>query len=75
MLSTSHLLLILEGGNSRMDKTVSVRQMIEQKKKTVNLTMLIEKSVPIILFCAAFISVLTTLGIVLTLITETVFIF
>lgn len=58
-----------------MDKTVSVRQMIEQKKKKVSMTMLIEKSVPIILFCAAFISVLTTLGIVLTLITETALFF
>lgn len=58
-----------------MDKAVSVRKLIEQKKKTMNLTMLIEKSVPIILFCAAFISVLTTLGIVITLISETVLFF
>lgn len=58
-----------------MDKTVSVRQLMEQRKKKMSVTMLVEKCVPLLLFSAAFISVLTTVGIVLTLISETVLFF
>ncbi|WP_429699432.1 phosphate ABC transporter permease subunit PstC [Alteribacter keqinensis] len=49
--------------------------MIHRNKQSVSSTTLIEKVVPILLFAAAFISVLTTIGIVFTLIFETVLFF
>ncbi|WP_419466051.1 phosphate ABC transporter permease subunit PstC [Alteribacter salitolerans] len=49
--------------------------MIYRNKQSVSSTTLIEKVVPILLFAAAFISVLTTIGIVFTLIFETVLFF
>ncbi len=53
-------------------KQSSVRQMIIEKKKKNGSTMMIEKAVPAILLLTAVISVLTTVGILFTLIFETV---
>ncbi|MGM0874272.1 MAG: phosphate ABC transporter permease subunit PstC [Bacillota bacterium] len=50
----------------------SVRDLIKEKKSTKSTNQLIEKMVPGILFVLALISILTTIGIVLTLIFETV---
>ncbi|MFC3882925.1 phosphate ABC transporter permease subunit PstC [Bacillus songklensis] len=52
-------------------KNGSIREMILEKKKKNNSTMLVEKAVPIVLLVTAAISVLTTLGILFTLIFET----
>jgi len=52
-----------------MQKTVNVRELIENSK-TRGKNRLVEKAVPIILFLIASVSVLTTIGIVLTLIFE-----
>lgn len=52
-------------------KSISVQKLIEEKKRKASVSGVIEKMVPILLFLAAAISVLTTLGIVLTLIFET----
>lgn len=49
----------------------SVQKMIEEKKKKNGASGILEKFMPIILFLAAAVSVLTTIGIVLTLIFET----
>lgn len=49
----------------------SVQKMIEGKKKKKGASGILEKVMPIILFLAAAVSVLTTIGIVLTLIFET----
>jgi phosphate transport system permease protein len=53
------------------DKT-SIRQMIEQNKKTVNVSTIIEKIMPKLLLTIAIISILTTIGIIFTLLFETV---
>ncbi|GEL77966.1 phosphate ABC transporter permease subunit PstC [Tenuibacillus multivorans] len=52
--------------------TVPVREMIEEKKKSRNLSSVTEKLVPTILFLFAMISILTTIGIIWTLFSETV---
>jgi phosphate transport system permease protein len=52
-------------------KQSSVREMILEKKKKNSSTMFIEKAVPAILLMTAVISVLTTVGILFTLIFET----
>ena len=55
-----------------MDKVqqVSVRELIEQKR-TKKFKRIVEKGVPVIVFLAAVISVLTTVGIIFTLLFET----
>ncbi|WP_096435835.1 phosphate ABC transporter permease subunit PstC [Alteribacter populi] len=58
-----------------MLKTVSVKELIQQKKQSTSSTAVLEKVVPILLFAAAFISVLTTIGILFTLIYETILFF
>ncbi|ADC48593.1 MULTISPECIES: phosphate ABC transporter permease subunit PstC [Alkalihalophilus] len=59
--------------NSEMNKgnAVNVRKMIEQKKSSRNLNNLIEKVMPKLLFVIASISILTTVGILYTLLSET----
>jgi len=52
-------------------KQSSIREMILEKKKKNGSTMIIEKAVPGILLMTAIISVLTTIGILFTLIFET----
>lgn len=53
-------------------KKLNVRDMIQEKKKTRSVTNYTEKFIPKILFGIAAISVFTTIGIVLTLLTETI---
>jgi len=60
----------MEGANM-MQHTVDVRKTIEEKRKNSKLAF-IEKIIPYLLFFAAFISVLTTVGILVTLTFETV---
>ncbi|MDQ0161336.1 phosphate ABC transporter permease subunit PstC [Aeribacillus alveayuensis] len=50
----------------------SVRDLIQQKKSKKSGLQIVEKLVPKVLFVTAFISILTTIGILLTLTTETV---
>lgn len=52
-------------------KTVNVREMIAQNKSAKNLNTFIEKVIPKSLLVIAIISILTTIGIVLTLVFET----
>lgn len=51
---------------------LSVREMIDYKKNTKSLSTITEKLVPIILFLFALISILTTVGIIYTLLNETI---
>ncbi|PAE23347.1 phosphate ABC transporter permease subunit PstC [Bacillus sp. 7894-2] len=53
-------------------KKLNVREIIQQKKKTRSVNNYTEKLIPKILFGIAAISVFTTIGIILTLITETI---
>jgi len=65
-----------ERGISRMNReqetNLSVREMIEKNKNTMNLTTLTEKIIPKLLLGIAVISILTTIGIVITLLSETI---
>lgn len=54
---------------------LNVQQLIEQKKQSKNMHAIIEKIIPYVLLTVAIISVLTTVGIVLTLIVETLMFF
>ncbi|SUV08203.1 phosphate ABC transporter permease [Cytobacillus firmus] len=54
------------------NKTLNVREIIQQKKNSRSVNNYTEKLIPKILFGIAAISVFTTIGIVLTLITETI---
>ncbi|WP_071461258.1 phosphate ABC transporter permease subunit PstC [Bacillus massilinigeriensis] len=51
---------------------LNVRGMIEEKRKSASIRTIVEKLVPRILFGIAAVSVFTTVGILLTLLTETV---
>lgn len=53
-------------------QNLNVRELIQEKKKTKSITNTTEKLMPKILFSIAAISVFTTIGIVLTLLTETI---
>ncbi|MBM7604704.1 phosphate transport system permease protein [Metabacillus crassostreae] len=55
-----------------MDNKVSVRDMIEKKRNSTNLNSVTEKFIPKFLLAIATISILTTIGIVITLLTETI---
>ncbi|MBM7541732.1 phosphate ABC transporter permease subunit PstC [Amphibacillus cookii] len=52
--------------------TVRVKTLIEESKDSRKLLMLGEKTIPKVLFVVAFLSLLTTVGIVLVLVTETI---
>ncbi|MDZ5470984.1 phosphate ABC transporter permease subunit PstC (plasmid) [Bacillus sp. 31A1R] len=54
------------------NKKVNVRELIEQNKRSVTITTVLEKLMPKILFTIATISILTTAGILFTLLTETI---
>src|SRR5699024_12256744 len=54
------------------EKTVHVREMIAQKKRTRSIKNATEKSIPIFLLLIATISILTTAGIIYTLLSETI---
>ena len=58
-----------------MRGNVSVKEMIYEKKRSNSATTIFEKIVPVLLFLTALISILTTAGIVFTLIYETVLFF
>lgn len=53
------------------EEQVRVRTIIDQNKKKNSIRNRIEKMIPITLFCIAFVSILTTIGIIITLVTET----
>lgn len=54
---------------------LNVRERIQENKKKVNFSSITEKYMPKILLVIAIISILTTIGIVLTLLTETIYFF
>ncbi|MFC4320783.1 phosphate ABC transporter permease subunit PstC [Litchfieldia salsa] len=55
-----------------MEKTVNVREIIKKNKNTMNFTRVSEKMMPKILLGIAIISILTTIGIIITLLAETI---
>jgi phosphate transport system permease protein len=57
---------------NQKEKDVNVREMIEHNKRTINLTSITEKLMPKLLLFIATISILTTIGILFTLLSETV---
>lgn len=58
-----------------MEKPVSVKDLIERKRKAFSMKNGVERGMPILLFLAAFISILTTVGIIFTLVYETILFF
>ncbi|MBG9444848.1 phosphate ABC transporter permease [Cytobacillus firmus] len=66
------VLQLAKSSVQHVNKTLNVREIIQQKKKSRSVNNYTEKLIPKILFGIAAISVLTTIGIVLTLITETI---
>src|SRR5690625_7811184 len=59
--------------NSKMnDKTIHVNDLIRESKVSRKLSRLVERCIPILLFSITSISVLTTIGIVYTFLTETI---
>ena len=61
--------------NNSNTKKGSVRELIKQNKSKKGASMIIEKVMPILLFCTAAVSALTTVGILFTLIFETIMFF
>lgn len=61
--------------NSTGSNNIKISKLIEEKKKTKSIGNTFEKLVPGILLAIAVVSILTTIGIVLTLITETILFF
>lgn len=57
---------------SELDREISVRNLIEQKRNSRSLNTLFENAVPYFLFAIAALSVLTTAGIIYTLLSETI---
>lgn len=51
---------------------LNVRELIKKRKKTKKISQKIERLIPFLLLCIAAVSVFTTIGIILTLLTETV---
>jgi phosphate transport system permease protein len=54
------------------DKEINIRELIEQNKKSMNFSRIVEKFIPTILLIIAIISILTTVGILYTLLSETI---
>ncbi|MFA9555927.1 phosphate ABC transporter permease subunit PstC [Evansella sp. AB-rgal1] len=54
-----------------MSKTVNVKELIQQKDRVSKVRAIVEKMIPTVLFLLASISILTTVGIVSTLVYET----
>lgn len=59
----------------KISNTVNVRELMDQKKRTKHIRNTMEKSIPIFLLLIAAISILTTAGIIYTLLSETVMFF
>lgn len=58
-----------------MEKTyseINVRELIKKNKKSFSFGMVVEKAIPVILLLIALVSIFTTLGIIITLLTETI---
>ncbi|RTR35280.1 phosphate ABC transporter permease subunit PstC [Robertmurraya yapensis] len=65
--------MILDKSKSKdRDKNVSIRKMIEENKQSVSFTNIVELLIPKILLVIAVISILTTAGILITLLAETI---
>lgn len=58
--------------NSPKKNTVRVRALIEEKQNSRDIRKLMEKSIPVVLFLIATLSILTTAGIIYTLLSETI---
>ncbi|MGM8212392.1 phosphate ABC transporter permease subunit PstC [Virgibacillus sp. W0430] len=56
----------------KVDQAVNTRRLIENKRKSKSITALVEKTIPSFLFLIAAVSILTTIGILYTLLTETI---
>src|SRR3954451_10438477 len=56
----------------RMASGTNVRELIKKNKQSFSSTTIIEKIMPILLLIIALISILTTVGIVVTLLAETI---
>lgn len=52
--------------------TLRIREIIDQNKKSTNITNIIEKSIPYLLLLITAVSIFTTVGIVYTLLSETI---
>ncbi|GKV55041.1 phosphate ABC transporter permease subunit PstC [Sporosarcina sp. NCCP-2222] len=61
---------MVNGGFSKKD--VSIREVIDHNRKTQHIKRKVEKGIPVVLFLIASVSVITTIGIVFTLLSETV---
>ncbi|MCM3585810.1 phosphate ABC transporter permease subunit PstC [Mesobacillus maritimus] len=61
--------------DNEQNRDLKVREMIQQNKQNVSLNSVTEKLMPRFLFVVAIISIITTIGIVITLLTETVHFF
>ncbi|MFZ3588160.1 phosphate ABC transporter permease subunit PstC [Bacillus sp. DJP31] len=57
------------------EKKLNIRELIEERKSSVNVGTVTEKLIPGFLFAIAIISILTTLGILITLLSETIIFF
>lgn len=57
------------------EKSVNINQLIQKKGKSHNIKRKFEKLIPVLLFLIASISVLTTIGIIFTLLSETILFF
>lgn len=53
-------------------KTVGIQKLIHERKRLTNIKKRLEKMIPFGLFCMAMISILTTIGIIFTLLTESI---
>ncbi|MBE1553066.1 phosphate transport system permease protein [Filibacter limicola] len=54
------------------NKTMKVRELLDQKRNKSSLKNIVEKCIPVFLFLIASVSILTTVGIVYTLLSETI---
>lgn len=61
-----------ENNNPMKENGLNVRKLIEKNKRTNNIKLIFEKIIPILLLIIAAVSVLTTIGIIFTLLKETV---
>ncbi|GGM31494.1 phosphate ABC transporter permease subunit PstC [Paraliobacillus quinghaiensis] len=65
----------MNNSDTTKNNAVQVRDLIHKNSKTKSISNITEKSVPIILFLIAMISLVTTIGILVTLLTETIHFF
>ena len=62
----------LENASGKPANETNVRELIKKNKQSFSSTTIIEKIMPILLLIIALISILTTVGIVVTLLAETI---